>query len=106
MSIYDETPEQERARVMSGIVAAWGADLILFGLSIVIFWVLNIQMLGLVLVAALPLTQYIYVIPAIIIGSRRGEHGRVKGLIIGSSVTFLLCAGCYGVFWGPEFFRR
>ena len=45
---------------------------------------------------AIGLTQLLYVIPAIIIASRKGRKGIVKGLIIMAGITFLLNAACWG----------
>lgn len=44
------------------------------------------------------LTQFVYMIPAIIFARRRGETKTAKGLIVGASFTFLLTATCNG-FW-------
>lgn len=43
------------------------------------------------------LSQLLYVIPAIIIYSKKGRPGIVKGLIIGAAITFLLNAACFGL---------
>src|ERR1051326_799608 len=44
------------------------------------------------------LTQLIYMVPAIMRFKKRGEQRTVQGLIIGASVTFLVCAACVGSF--------
>ena len=45
------------------------------------------------------LTQWLYLIPAILIAKERGRSSLVRGLIIGGSITFLLNATCFGAFW-------
>ena len=45
------------------------------------------------------LTQLVYLIPAIFIAASRERPGIAKGLLIGGSVTFLLNAACFGVFF-------
>lgn len=45
------------------------------------------------------LTQWLYLLPAILIAKEKGRAGLMKGLIIGGSITFLLNATCFGVFW-------
>jgi hypothetical protein len=45
---------------------------------------------------AIGLTQLLYVIPGIIIASRKGRKGIVKGIIIMAAITFLLNAACWG----------
>lgn len=43
------------------------------------------------------LSQLVYMVPAILIFRRRGDTETAKGLIIGSSITFLLNATCNGL---------
>lgn len=41
------------------------------------------------------LTQFIYVIPTIIVTARKREFGIMKGVIIGAVITALLNGGCW-----------
>lgn len=52
------------------------------------------------------ITQMIYMIPAIMRFRKRGEQLTVQGLIIGASVTFLICAACDGSLFLPGLMRR
>ena len=44
------------------------------------------------------ISQLVYMVPAIVIARRRGRPDLVQGLAIGLAVTFLLNAGCWGLF--------
>jgi hypothetical protein len=44
------------------------------------------------------ISQLVYMVPAIVIARRRGRADLVQGLAIGLAVTFLLNAGCWGLF--------
>jgi hypothetical protein len=44
------------------------------------------------------LSQLVYMVPAIVIARRRGRADLAQGLLIGLAVTFLLNAGCWGLF--------
>jgi len=46
---------------------------------------------------AIGLTQLVYMIPAIFIARAKGRPGLVKGLLIGTALTFLLNGLCFGV---------
>ena len=52
------------------------------------------------------LTQLIYMIPAIMRFKKRGEQRTVQGLILGASITFLVCAACDGSFFLPGLISR
>lgn len=43
------------------------------------------------------ISQLLYLVPAIIIYSKKGRPGLVKGLLIGGGITFLLNAACTGL---------
>ena len=44
------------------------------------------------------ISQLVYMVPAIVLARRRGRADLVQGLAIGLAVTFLLNAGCWGLF--------
>jgi hypothetical protein len=52
-------------------------------------------MVGIVVLMAFPLVQLVYVIPMIVKARRKGNRGRIKGVIIAACVTLLLCGGCW-----------
>jgi hypothetical protein len=45
------------------------------------------------------ISQLLYLVPAIIIYSKKGRPDLVKGLLIGGGITFLLNAACTGLFF-------
>ena len=45
------------------------------------------------------ISQFVYIVPAVVIARRHRRPGIVQGLIIGASLTFLLNAACVGTFW-------
>lgn len=44
------------------------------------------------------ISQLLYLVPAIVVYSKKGRPGMVKGLLIGGGITFLLNAACTGLF--------
>jgi uncharacterized membrane protein len=50
------------------------------------------------------LSQLVYMVPALVIARRRGRADLVQGLAIGLAVTFLLNAGCWGLFGAASVF--
>jgi len=51
-----------------------------------------------VALAGFGITQFVYMLPAILIFRKRGQSKTVQGLVIGAAVTFLLSAACSGPF--------
>ncbi|MCI0657030.1 MAG: hypothetical protein L0170_08160 [Acidobacteria bacterium] len=49
--------------------------------------------------AAIGVSQLLYMVPAIILAVKRKESEKLKGLIIGASVTFLINVACTGLFF-------
>jgi hypothetical protein len=45
------------------------------------------------------ITQLVYLIPAIVVFSKKSRPDMVKGLLIGGAITFLLNAACTGLFF-------
>ena len=43
------------------------------------------------------ITQLVYIIPMALRLKKFGEYKTVQGLVIGASITFLLCATCFGL---------
>jgi hypothetical protein len=85
---------------------------ILFGVAFISFYVLLALLANLVPVPIslsyevwllpiiyLGLTQLLYVIPACLYFSRRGQRALVQGLIIGAVLTALLNGGCFLSFY-------
>lgn len=51
-------------------------------------------------ILAIGLVQLLYVVPLAMNASKKNQKNVMKGMIIASSVTFLLNASCYGLFFG------
>lgn len=64
-----------------------------------------LSMIGLWLVFGFGVSQFIYMLPAILIARRRGRTGLAKGLIIAASLAFLLNASCFVLFWSGKMGR-
>src|SRR5438128_523624 len=84
----------DTSELLRGIGFIWLLNLVHLGLAYIAMPV------GAVLIMAFGVVQLAYVIPLAIKAKRSGDRGRMKGMIIAASVTFLLSVACWGVVVG------
>ena len=58
------------------------------------------ELVAFVPVLLIGVSQWLYIVPAILIARRTGRPGLAKGFVIGASITFLLNAACWGLLSG------
>jgi hypothetical protein len=93
--------QNEFREIVGGFLLAIGLNIgaaIFFGLIASLFGSLqlfNIQILFLLLIFGIGLSQLIYIIPIVVRFSRRQQWGRMKGVIIAAVFTALLNGSCF-----------
>jgi hypothetical protein len=95
-------------------VSPWrgvGLTALLHGLAGV-FWLIYGSMAsgeqslsGVIFMGFLGVSQFLYILPAMIVAAIMGRSALLKGLILGASITFILNALCVGVVYVGSAFR-
>jgi hypothetical protein len=80
--------------VGSGLALVWSANLI----HIAANFFLWASPLGIFAIKYFGISQLLYVVPLALYARRKGKEGRLKGIIIAGSITFLLGALCFSSF--------
>ena len=101
-----DKPEPPKKEFLAGIssdhgsvASGLGQTLLLHLLQLPMALIFSITPIGPLPLFAIGLSQLVYMIPAIIYFKKQRENETVKGLIIGTSITFLLNAACTGIFY-------
>ncbi len=94
----DRPPGEETgASVILGIAGVIGANLVLIGLLGPLRQALGVAGdWALLAIAAIGLTQLIYVVPAWFVLRSKGRRLVGQGVIIGAAITALINAACFG----------
>jgi hypothetical protein len=79
--------QADRTQILLGIIAALLLHLLQLPIGLVVKPAL----------AYIGLTQWLYMVPAILVARRAGQTALVTSLCLGGAVTFLLNAVAYGV---------
>lgn len=101
----------EWTRLLKGVLLVFGLNVA----AIVVFFLLSTAVVGLrtvmpdsirpffdalnalifMCIAGIGLSQFLYVIPTIVVLARNQQHALMKGIVIGAAITALLNAGCF-----------
>jgi Na+/proline symporter len=95
-------PDSERRGILTGLAltVAMHVVLIVFCFTVGLSLERQIRMAGTALFFAafgLGVSQFVYMVPAILIARRRGRRAVAKGMIIGAAITFILSGACWTV---------
>lgn len=109
----------EWTRVLKGMLLAFALNIaaivVFFLLSAIVIRLVNVvpvsirdffyslNILFLICIAGIGLSQFLYIIPTIIVLARSQRYAQMKGVIIGAAITALLNAGCF--IWFTSQFR-
>jgi hypothetical protein len=92
-----DRPGGEGRQVVAGIALTFGLHLAAIIVLIAIAAVSDEAVMfgALFFFLLIGVSQFVYMIPAIIIAYRRGRRALGKGLIIGAAITFILSGACW-----------
>jgi hypothetical protein len=105
--MFEEVPRSKGADAAGGMVIVWVCNFlnVIVGAILAASSTGHLQNIGIYIIMGLPIVQFIYVVPLALRARRSGTPEFMQGMIIASSVTFLICAACYGYFWQVWFPR-
>jgi len=96
-SSLEPRPSSQEGDVWTGLAIGLSINILVFGFGVIFMAMSGAYALEPFL-AAIGLTQLIYIVPMILVARSAGRVGRVKGLIIATSITLILNAACWSAY--------
>ncbi|HEY1939319.1 MAG TPA: hypothetical protein VGJ33_15415 [Candidatus Angelobacter sp.] len=87
----------DEGRIILGLLLCWGLNVAEIFVGILM---LNSLIVGVAMIGGVGVLQLVYVLPLYFWFKKQGKTDTAKGMVIAASITALLNAACWGMFYG------